>query len=62
MHHKGIFHRDLKPENILIKGDKTIKIADFGSCKSTFAFTKVIFLRNLIPNTLQLVGTVHPNA
>jgi len=32
MHSKGIFHRDIKPENILIK-DKTIKIADFGSCR-----------------------------
>lgn len=34
MHRKGIFHRDIKPENILISGD-IVKLADFGSCKST---------------------------
>ena len=34
MHRKGIFHRDIKPENILISGD-VVKLADFGSCKST---------------------------
>lgn len=35
IHKKGIFHRDIKPENVLVKGDKIIKLADFGSCKST---------------------------
>lgn len=34
IHKKGIFHRDIKPENILVKGEKIIKLADFGSCKS----------------------------
>lgn len=34
IHKKGIFHRDIKPENVLVKGEKTIKLADFGSCKS----------------------------
>ncbi|KAK1758555.1 kinase-like domain-containing protein [Echria macrotheca] len=29
-HSLNICHRDLKPENILLKGDGTIKIADFG--------------------------------
>ena len=33
-HKKGIFHRDIKPENILMSGDKVVKLADFGSCKS----------------------------
>jgi eukaryotic-like serine/threonine-protein kinase len=27
----GVIHRDIKPANILIKGDKEIKITDFGS-------------------------------
>ena len=36
IHRKGIFHRDIKPENILVSGDKTIKLADFGSCKSIY--------------------------
>jgi len=35
MHMKGVFHRDIKPENILVLGDKTFKLADLGSCKST---------------------------
>ena len=35
IHKKGIFHRDIKPENVLVKGEKFVKLADFGSCKST---------------------------
>ena len=30
IHSKGIVHRDLKPENLLLKGDKILKIIDFG--------------------------------
>lgn len=44
MHKKGIFHRDIKPyapvycrENILIRGDKEVKLADFGCCKGVYA-------------------------
>lgn len=36
IHKKGIFHRDIKPENVLVKGEKVVKLADFGSCKSRF--------------------------
>lgn len=36
IHKKGIFHRDIKPENVLVKGEKIIKLADFGSCKSIY--------------------------
>ena len=35
IHERDIFHRDIKPENILVSGDRIIKLADFGSCKST---------------------------
>ena len=39
MHQNGIFHRDIKPfisnrENLLVS-ENNLKIADFGSCKST---------------------------
>lgn len=34
LHKKGIFHRDIKPENVLVKGEKVVKLADLGSCKS----------------------------
>ena len=34
MHRKGIFHRDIEPENSRVSGD-VVKLADFGSCKST---------------------------
>lgn len=39
LHKKSIFHRDIKPENVLIKGEKTVKLADLGSCKSN-CFTR----------------------
>lgn len=38
IHKKGIFHRDIKPENVLFKGERVIKLADFGSCKSKSGF------------------------
>ena len=38
VHKKGIFHRDIKPENILMSGEKVMKLADFGSCKSISPF------------------------
>lgn len=27
-------HRDLKPANLLLSADKTLKIADFNSCRN----------------------------
>lgn len=44
IHRKGIFHRDIKPENILMLGERTVKLADFGSCKSFFLFYRRFFL------------------
>jgi len=29
-HRRGIMHRDIKPSNIMLKGDREVKIADFG--------------------------------
>jgi len=36
IHRLRIFHRDIKPENILVnEATKTLKLADFGSCRGT---------------------------
>lgn len=51
MHSKGVFHRDIKPENILVQGDRSFKLADFGSCKSNISNIQVFVLPNPIHNT-----------
>jgi serine/threonine protein kinase len=33
-HQAGLVHRDIKPQNLLIRGDGTVKIADFGIARS----------------------------
>ena len=61
LHKKGIFHRDIKPENVLVKGEKVIKLADLGSCKSKNFITQVSCLSALIQNISPPVGTGLPN-
>jgi len=54
LHEKGLFHRDIKPENILVNGDREIKMADFGSCKSTQplsqTFTHHLHIQSIFPH------------
>jgi serine/threonine protein kinase len=57
VHEKGLFHRDIKPENILVSGDREIKIADFGSCKSTTALSQTSIRPPLTPSISRPAGT-----
>jgi eukaryotic-like serine/threonine-protein kinase len=50
-HSCGAVHRDVKPANIMIRGDGTVKIADFGIAKLTWTKT--------ITETGMVVGSPH---
>ncbi len=34
MHSGGLIHRDIKPSNLLINSDCSVKLCDFGLCRS----------------------------
>jgi serine/threonine protein kinase len=62
IHERGIFHRDIKPENILVSGDREVKLADFGSCKSTTILSEISIHRSRIPSTSPRGGIDLPSA
>ncbi|MCZ6597536.1 MAG: serine/threonine-protein kinase [Planctomycetota bacterium] len=50
VHERGLIHRDLKPANIMVQEDSTVKLLDFGICRST--------QESSITQNGMLVGTV----
>lgn len=62
IHEKGIFHRDIKPENILVSADREIKLADFGSCKSTLPLSQTSIPQRPTLSIYQHDGTVRLSA
>lgn len=41
IHSKGIRHGDLKPSNIFMRGERIVKIEDFGLDKRIFKYPKL---------------------